>query len=104
MPVIWSGSNHLSDAAMDLNYFLPKMIQALNHHLVLYKTRNSSEYLELLKSEMCSMNVGEGVFVSALCLNLVICDGNAEYGTEEMTRTGRCERGGLEGFEDLMCG
>ena len=51
---------------MALNYFLPKMLQALNHNLVLYKTRNSSESLELLKSEMCFMNVGECVFVSGV--------------------------------------
>ena len=82
VPVRWSGSNHSFDAAMDLNYFLPKMIQAMNHHLVLCKTRNSSEYLELLKSEMCSMNVGEGVFVSGVyvycsyCISVWCCYGS----------------------------
>jgi len=35
---------------------------------------------------------------------LTICDGDAEYGMKEMVRTRRCERGGLEGFGDLMCG
>ena len=34
-----------SDAVMALYYILPKMLQAPNHHLVLYKSHNSSESL-----------------------------------------------------------
>ena len=47
------------------------------------------------------MNVGEDDFVSRLYLIPAICDGDSEYGMQEIAK--KCERAGLDGFGDELC-